>query len=72
MENAKPFLEAGILTRDGRIKADMQRKYTQINEFLRLFTETDDLAEFEGKPLRVVDFGCGERLPHICSIFLPA
>lgn len=60
LDNAKPFLEAvGILTRDGRIKADMQRKYTQINEFLRLFTETDDLAEFEGKPLRVVDFGCG-------------
>ncbi len=59
-ENAKPFLEAvGILTKDGRIKADMQRKYTQINEFLRLLDETDSFKEFEGKPLHVVDFGCG-------------
>ena len=59
-ENAKPFLEAvGILTKDGRIKADMQRKYTQINEFLRLLDETDSFKEFDGKPLHVVDFGCG-------------
>lgn len=59
-ENAKPFLEAvGILTKDGRIKADMQRKHTQINEFLRLLDETDSFKEFEDKPLHVVDFGCG-------------
>lgn len=59
-ENAKPFLEAvGILTKDSKIKADMQRKYTQINEFLRLLDETDSFKEFEGKPLHVVDFGCG-------------
>jgi len=59
-ENAKPFLEAvGILTRDGRIKADMQRKYVQINEFLRLFDEMGDLESFQGKPLHIVDFGCG-------------
>lgn len=59
-ENAKPFLEAvGILTKDGRIKADMQRKYTQINEFLRLVDETDALKTFTGKPVHVVDFGCG-------------
>lgn len=59
-ENAKPFLEAvGILTKDGRIKADMQRKYTQINEFLRLLDETDSFQDFKDKPLHVVDFGCG-------------
>lgn len=59
-ENAKPYLEAvGILTKDGRIKADMQRKYTQINEFLRLVNETDALNTFAGKPVHVVDFGCG-------------
>jgi len=59
-ENAKPYLEAvGILTKDGRIKADMQRKYTQINEFLRLVHETDALNTFAGKPVHVVDFGCG-------------
>ena len=59
-DNAKPFLEAvGILTKDGKIKADMQRKYTQINEFLRLLDETDSFESFKDKPLHVVDFGCG-------------
>ncbi|MBK6646724.1 MAG: SAM-dependent methyltransferase [Anaerolineales bacterium] len=60
LENAGPFLEAaGILTRDGRIRADMQRKYVQINEFLRLVEETNAFEGFESKPLHVVDFGCG-------------
>lgn len=59
-DNAKPFLEAvGILTKDGKIKADMQRKYKQINEFLRLLDETDSFEGFKYKPLHVVDFGCG-------------
>lgn len=59
-ENAKPFLEAvGILTRDGRIKADMHRKHTQINEFLRLVDETDAIGDFKDKPFHVADFGCG-------------
>ena len=68
VENSAPLLEAvGILTQDGRIKADMQRKYTQINEFLRLLDETDSFRPgstqaFEalsGKAFHVVDFGCG-------------
>lgn len=59
-ENAEPFLRAvGIMTQDGRIKADMQRKYTQINEFLRLVEETDYFAGIRDKPVHVVDFGCG-------------
>lgn len=37
----------------------MQRKYTQINEFLRLLDETDSFQDFKDKPLHVVDFGCG-------------
>ena len=60
VENSAPLLEAvGILTKDGRIKADMQRKYTQINEFLRLLDETDSFEALSGKPFHVVDFGCG-------------
>jgi SAM-dependent methyltransferase len=60
VENSAPLLESvGILTQDGRIKADMQRKYTQINEFLRLLEETDSFDSFHGKPFHVVDFGCG-------------
>lgn len=59
-ENAASFLKAvGIMTQDGRIKADMQRKYRQINEFLRLVDETASLPAQRGQPFHVVDFGCG-------------
>ena len=59
-ENAAPFLHAiGILTQDGRIKADMQRKYRQVNEFLRLVDETASFSAWAGSPIRIVDFGCG-------------
>ncbi len=59
-ENAEPFLKAvGIMTRDGRVRADMQRKFKQINEFLRLVDETDSFKDLRGKPVHVVDFGCG-------------
>ena len=59
-ENASPFLKAiCIMTDDGRIKADMQRKFKQINEFLRLVDETGSFQARGGTPLHVVDFGCG-------------
>lgn len=59
-ENAEPFLKAvGILTSDGRIKADMQSKFKQINDFLRLVDETDSLQSFGNESIHVVDFGCG-------------
>jgi SAM-dependent methyltransferase len=59
-ENAAPFLRAvGIMTNDGRIRADMQRKFKQINEFLRLVDETDTFQDFKEKAVHVVDFGCG-------------
>jgi SAM-dependent methyltransferase len=59
-ENARPFLQAvGIMTHDGKIKADMQRKYKQINEFLRLLDETASFEAWSGLPIHVVDFGCG-------------
>ena len=59
-ENAAPFLKAiGIMTQDGRIKADMQRKYKQINEFLRLVDETASFSSWAGAAIHVVDFGCG-------------
>ncbi|MCC7117610.1 MAG: SAM-dependent methyltransferase [Anaerolineales bacterium] len=59
-ENAEPFLKAvGIMTADGKIKADMQRKFKQINEFLRLVDETDSFSLLADSPIHVVDFGCG-------------
>jgi len=59
-ENAAPFLKAvGIMTEDGKIRADMQRKFKQINEFLRLVDETDSFDSLSGSTIHVVDFGCG-------------
>lgn len=59
-ENAAPFLKAvGIMTQDGRIRADMQRKYRQINEFLRLVDEIASFPAESGQPFHVIDFGCG-------------
>ncbi len=55
-----PFLQTiGMMTADGRIKADRQRKFQQINEFIRLVTETTDLHKLSENPLLIVDFGCG-------------
>jgi len=60
VENAEPFLKAvNIMTHDGRIKADMQRKFKQINEFLRLVDETDSFEALSGSAIHIVDFGCG-------------
>lgn len=60
VENAEPFLQAiGMLTNDGRIRADMQHKFKQINEFLRLVDETKAIQALSGQPIHVVDFGCG-------------
>jgi hypothetical protein len=54
------FLKAvGIMTEGGQIKADMQSKYRQINEFLKLVDKTLDIQPGEHPPLHLVDFGCG-------------
>lgn len=55
-----PFLQKiGMMTADGRIKADRQRKFQQINEFIRLVSETADLKKVTTGPMLIVDFGCG-------------
>lgn len=57
---ADPFLQKlGIMTQTGRIRRGMQKKFRQINEFLRLIVETGELQEIEQSPLDVVDCGCG-------------
>ncbi len=54
----------GVQNADGSVRADRQRKFRQINEFLRLVTESGDLrriAEAAGdRPLSIVDCGCGQ------------
>lgn len=53
-----PFLQAvGIMTANGRVKANMRRKFRQINQFLMLIAETADFGSEAS--LNVVDFGCG-------------
>jgi SAM-dependent methyltransferase len=47
------------MSADGKIKADMQSKFRQINEFLRLVQQTGELERFKNSPVRVVDCGCG-------------
>lgn len=58
-ESAAPFLKAvDIMTADGKIRASMQSKFRQINEFLRLLEDTGAFEDTQ-KPLHIVDFGCG-------------
>jgi len=54
------YLEAiGIMARDGTIRAAKQKKYRQINEFIRAVTSLPVLRTIEERPLRVADLGCG-------------
>jgi len=55
-----PFLQKiGIMTQKGQVRADMQKKLRQINEFLERLAETGELEKLERFPLTIVDCGCG-------------
>lgn len=61
-DSATPYLQAvGIMTQDGKIRSDMQSKYRQINEFLRLVQEVGELDKLVNlnRTINVVDCGCG-------------
>lgn len=59
-DQAGDFLQAvGIMTQDGKIKAGMQSKYRQINNFLKILDETIQPKKLQPASLKVVDFGCG-------------
>ncbi len=55
----------GISDERGKVKPSMQAKYRQIEEFLRLLSDSMAAAQAagrigeRGRPLRVVDLGCG-------------
>jgi len=60
VSDSAPFLEAvGILTKSGKVKADRQGKFRQINEFLRLVEETGAFALGTEECVHIVDCGCG-------------
>jgi SAM-dependent methyltransferase len=55
-----PFLEVLGLASGGSVKPTGQRKFRQINEFLRAVLETQGIDSILGEqPVRVIDFGCG-------------
>jgi len=55
-----PFLRAlGMVTPSGDIKAGMRDKFQQIHEFLRLLDQSGALVPAGGRPLTMVDLGCG-------------
>jgi SAM-dependent methyltransferase len=65
LDPAAPFLVAlGISDRHGRVKPSRQSKYRQIEEFCKILAPAVDEAVAAGriaagKPLYVVDLGCG-------------
>jgi SAM-dependent methyltransferase len=53
------YLKAiGFMTPDGTIKASMQGKFKQVNEFLKNIEQTGELHNLT-KPIHIVDCGCG-------------
>ncbi len=58
------FLEAvGIMTKEGKVKADKQHKFRQLNGFLKIIDETFAKLDKKQKPttgeLLAIDYGCG-------------
>jgi SAM-dependent methyltransferase len=60
IDPADPFWqEIGLATRDGRIRADMQSKVAQVEQFLRALAGTGVLDGWGNRPIRIADLGCG-------------
>jgi len=54
------FLQAtGVMDEQGRVRPSMHDKFTQINEFLKLLEHTDELEHLSGRPVQILDCGCG-------------
>jgi hypothetical protein len=49
----------GIMDRNGRVRATMQGKFHQINEFLTLMQQMLEPSDFAAGPLQIADCGCG-------------
>ncbi|XEC93596.1 SAM-dependent methyltransferase [Paenibacillus tarimensis] len=68
-----PFLvELGIMTKDGKVHAQKQDKYRQINRFLEIVSDVIPHLP-QDKELTIVDFGCGKSyltfaLYHLLAI----
>ena len=59
-DHPDPFLQCiGLMTQDGKIRANRGKKFRQINAFLKLVVERRDLDRIDHSPIRIVDCGCG-------------
>lgn len=52
------LVELGVQNQDGTINAEHRKKFTQINEFLKVISETIDTSSLP-PIVSVLDFGCG-------------
>lgn len=54
------FLQAtGVMDEQGRVRPSMHDKFTQVNEFLKLLEHTGELERLPGRPVQILDCGCG-------------
>ncbi len=61
-DQVNPFLEAiGLMTSEGKVRANRRHKFQQINQFLKLLDQTANLQTFlkQTETIRVIDCGCG-------------
>ena len=59
----KPFpalVDMGVFTKDGKVAKPMYDKFRQINRFAEIIDDAVKDIPKGGKPLRVMDFGCGK------------
>ena len=65
-----PFLiHTGIMSHDGSVRASHSRKFRQINRFLEFIHDIVEALP-TGRPLRIVDFGCGKSYLTFATHYL--
>lgn len=59
----KPFpalMDMGVFTKEGRVAKPMYDKFRQINRFTEIIDDAFKERSYDGKTLKVIDFGCGK------------
>ncbi len=61
--------DLGVCDAEGKIIKDMNKKFRQIDRFISIID--DNLKDFEGEEITVLDFGCGKSyLTFLCYHYL--